>query len=424
VVKVLGLQPWNVQAADLLLRLHARRGAVPAQDMLDLQVPAPLRPLWEARVFEFLAGLGAPEALELWPRLDAACLGEHHLNLAAEAMVRADERAAGAALYRRSLALDPLQAPVRLRLQELLSPTLPDHGLLHSRRVAVCLYSWNKADLLEHTLRSLAGTALGAATVLVLLNGCTDHSRDVAERAREWFPRNDFRVIELPVNVGAPAARNWLIAQPECRGADHVAFLDDDVTLEHDWLAHFLTQAARDERIGVVGARIVGPEEPATLQYLYRTPSVVRTDLIRISLDAPNFQRDTGLYGFVRDTANVMGCCHLLSRGLLDALPSFDLRYSPSQMDDIAHDLEARLAGFRVVYCGLVRCVHHQNSGLSFRTMDDAVRWGNVAGNDVKFFYQFCDRLDGLRALMNRPAEEAAPPTRTMAETETVRGRA
>ncbi len=47
-----------------------------------------------------------------------------------------------------------------------------------------------------------------------LLNGCTDHSAAVVAKARERFPNNPVECIELPVNVGAPAARNWLLALP------------------------------------------------------------------------------------------------------------------------------------------------------------------------------------------------------------------
>jgi len=97
---------------------------------------------------------------------------------------------------------------------------------------------------------------------------------------------------------------------------------------------------------------------------------------------------------------NVMGCCHLLSRSCLEALPEFDLRFSPTQMDDIAHDIDVRLAGFEVWYCGQVSCVHHQKTGGEVWSLE-AKKRGNVLGNDVKFFYKYCDRIDELKGLMN-----------------------
>ena len=84
--------------------------------------------------------------------------------------------------------------------------------------------------------------------------------------------------------------------------------------------------------------------------------------------------------------------------------PRFDLRYSPSQVDDIAHDLELRLAGGEVRYCGLVRCVHHQNTGGGFKRRMTPAQLGQVLGNDMKFFYSFSERLDGLRAMLAEAA--------------------
>jgi len=42
-------------------------------------------------------------------------------------------------------------------------------------------------------------------------------------------------IIELPVNIGAPAARNWLIARDETWQSDYIAFLDDDITMPENW---------------------------------------------------------------------------------------------------------------------------------------------------------------------------------------------
>ena len=47
---------------------------------------------------------------------------------------------------------------------------------------------------------------------------------------------------------------------------------------------------------------------------------------------------DWGAYGLTRPCATVTGCCHLFPTDVLAATGGFDLRFSPTQYDDLDHD--------------------------------------------------------------------------------------
>ncbi len=278
--------------------------------------------------------------------------------------------------------------------------------------LAVLLYSWNKAAELDQTLAALWASDLGQARILVLDNGSADATAQVLDA---WQYRAGARLtrVDLPVNVGAPAARNWLAALPECREADYVAYLDDDVELPRDWLARFLSVAEEDEGIGVVGCKVLEPGAPARIQYLYRNVALARPDMFKLIMHAPPGATDNGLYDFTRRTMSVMGCCHLLRGKALREVPGFDIRFSPSQGDDIEHDLAVCLAGWSVVYTGRVACVHHQNSGVSWKPSAaiTRARAGNVIGNDIKLCAKHAGNLERLRELAladRRRAESGA----------------
>lgn len=394
--------PGDALMADKLLELESRSGVLPDQNLRGYSGPPALQGVWKRRLFNAYASVNAvEEALPLWEELCRESLDETTLNLAAEILLKAGDAAAARKLYAKSLEIDPLQAPVSRRFSELLDPAVPDASLLVSSTVNIYIYSYNKAASLAKTLKSLAQCEMGRAGIKILLNGCTDDSLAVVEKARALFPENPFSVIPLQVNVGAPAARNWLIAEPETRQADYTVFLDDDVAPSPDFLNHFLTAAAKKPEAGVIGCKILSPGNPAPFQYLYRNVSVAKQGMLRLSLDSPNGQFDNNLYDYVRETESVMGCCHMFSRQALADVPDFDLRFSPSQMDDMAHDLDLRLLGYKVLYCGLASCVHDQQTGNVRDAYSDALRFGNVAGNDVKFYYRFRDKLDALRAMRN-----------------------
>ncbi|NHZ47052.1 glycosyltransferase [Nitratidesulfovibrio liaohensis] len=406
--------PFSVEVADRLLRLDLKLGIEPGTGWYDgLRCPPLLRGLLDRERFRACM-LHGNDAMALELRDHTHALGADDpgwLNCAAELAVRTGGRAAGMDFYRTSLRLNPTQIPVALRLRELEQPfvTPPDALDPAGGPVAIFLYSWNKRDLLEQTLRSLAASETGEASVTLLLNGCTDGSAEMAAALNASLFGGRMEIIDLPVNVGAPAARNWLLHTPHGREAAFVAFLDDDVEVPANWLSTLVSVLRANPRAGVAGAKTVFPGTPRRLQYLYRNVSVAQPGLLRISLDTPNFNYDGGFYDYIRPTANVMGCCHVFTRAALDAVRDFDLRFSPSQMDDIAHDLDLCLHGFEVVYCGLVSCVHHQMSGVGIGNVH-AARMGNVLGNDVKFYYRFAEHLDALSQLTARHAVPETPP--------------
>lgn len=377
--------PGHVLAASLLLQLDFYSG-INHGDWLDtLKAPKFFQNEWKQRLFLHYAGLGDVErALPLWPEISQLPLAETYLNLAAELFAKTGDTETALRCYEQSLNFDPTQTPVRMRSAELANPTTPDFRLLQEKSVTICLYSWNKADDLEKTLASLAETDIGPAKIRILLNGCTDRSSEVVEAARSLFPANDFDVITLPVNIGAPAARNWLGALEEVRQSEFVAYIDDDVELPSDWLAHFLTVMETHPDTSGVGSKVVFGSEPRMIQYLYRAFSVVTPDIIKLTDPCQIGQMDNGQYDFIRETDAVMGCCHLLRLAHLNNGPAFDLRYSPSQVDDTAHDLMLRINGGTIRYCGLVQCIHHQNTGGGHMRQLSPAQVGQLAGNEIK----------------------------------------
>ncbi|WP_243310622.1 glycosyltransferase [Fundidesulfovibrio agrisoli] len=399
-VKLLSQGPMNVLLADLLLNLDFCQGHHPDGWLGGFKCPKAIQPLWNVRLFQHYAGLGATEqAMRFWDEAYVDREDPVTLNLAAELFRRAGDTGRCLGLYERSLALDPLQYPVELRLRELREPFRPSHRLVSEKQVCIYLYCYNKARSLAETLESLAACDIGAAKIKILLNGCTDDSAASAARATELFPNNEVEVITLPVNIGAPAARNWLISQPATWESDYVAFLDDDVELQPDWLAHFLTVAEADPSVANVGCKVVFPGEHRMIQYLYRYVSVANSQMVRVSIPTPGVVFDVGLYDVVRPTRVVMGCQHMMRVSALKEVPWFDIRYSPSQVDDTDHDLQFCLKGYSVAYCGTVTCVHKHSSGVSMRSGLDYDRQGNVNGNDVKFFYKYLGRLAEMSRL-------------------------
>jgi GT2 family glycosyltransferase len=345
----------------------------------------------------------AGEALPLVAGLDPALWGLWRACAGGELLLRLGERDAGRAVLTRLWRAMPWHVNLTLKLHDLYAPHT-DAGDDETASVAVLLYSWNKADLLADTLESLAASHLGRASVFVLDNGSTDHTPQVLDRARTLFgPENGrapLRVTTLPVNVGAPAARNWLLSLPEVRRATWVAFLDDDVILPPDWLTRLLGAARRygtAESIGAVGCRITSATPPYGLQsadynLFPQPPAPAEPGALPsrvLVFDNCAGSPDTGLFSYVRPCLSVSGCCHLVSMAAIARAGAFDLRYTPSQFDDLDRDMRSALAGMPALYAGTLAVRHVQHSSLArAQTMRQT---GHVMGNKLKLDTKYSD---------------------------------
>lgn len=403
----------HVAAAQFALNVDRHLGIARGEWQNFFTCPPALRRDWEIHLFNHHAALCDYErAIELWQGLRSDLLREISLNLAAEMFVAAGDTAQAIDLYKTSLKQDPRQTPIRLRLRELENPFVPDNSLPDTCNVDICLYSWNKGDIFGQTLKSLSESDIGKARIHILLNGCTDNSREIVEDALPLFPDNEVVVHDLHVNIGAPAARNWLLRLPEVQESKYVAFLDDDVTVQKDWLARFLTITESDDQIGVVGCKILHPGEPAQIQHLFRYVAIAGHGLLKMSIHTPLETYDNHVYDFTRETRSVMGCLHLIRNEAAQKIPAgFDIRFSPSQVDDIDHDLAICLEGYKVMYCGTVTCIHHQLSGINFKEQKSSTAsTGSIMGNDIKFYFKHADHLERLREFDNLSLDIGVEP--------------
>jgi GT2 family glycosyltransferase len=405
-LEMLAKNPGHIGAAEALLHMDFRLFRDPAAWLDNFRCPSGLADLWRNTLFLHYASRGRwADALPLWEQMPEESRNPYARVYAADNYILAGDKDAGLKAYTRALRQDGALYPVSLRLEALISPAMPRPELLAQRKTAICLYSWNKGPVLWQTLRALARSDTGNSPVFILLNGCTDDSLTRVEALRELFPGRTYEIINLPINIGAPAARNWLIHLPQVQACDHVAFMDDDVVMPRDWLIRYLTEMEKDPRNAVIGCKVVFPSDHAeapALQSLYYSVRTARAGLLRIGTGTPaEGARDTGLYTFARPCLHVMGCLHLLRTRSLKETGDFDIGFSPSQLDDVEHDLRTALSGGRIIYCGQVTCEHHQKSGaaLARNLIAAQTAIGPVVGHDVKLMFKHLPNLKRLAEL-------------------------
>ncbi len=271
-------------------------------------------------------------------------------------------------------------------------------------RGAVLLYTWNKASYLEQSLTSLAESDMRDTPIIVLNNGSTDHTKSVI-KAFEHKLGERFISVEVPCNIGAPAARNWLLTLPETQNCQWVAFLDDDAVVPDNWLYLFGQAMQTYPDSPVYGCRVVDSDAPHVIQsadlHLEEGGEVGSAEGGNRGKEPLHMQRftftniqnhcfDYGSFSYMRPCVSVTGCCHLLRRKALDAIGHFDVRFSPSQYDDLEHDIRYALQAKWPVYQGHLRVDHARKSGNEASVQDSAIMsaWANLFKLQTKYTHE------------------------------------
>ncbi len=303
---------------------------------------------------------------EALARLDRACFPRYAALAQAHLLAETGRSQAAADVLATLWREENWHPDLTARLAALLAPppaadlsALP--GALH-----VFVYTWNRAALLGPTLERLAASRLGPARVTVLDNGGTDDTAAVCRAMAERFAPGRFAGLSLPVNIGAPAARNWLARAAGLGPHDLAAYLDDDAQVGPDWLEQLAGALAADPEADVAGARVVADAPGAARIAQAADVRLLPPDEAHAVRPLVNTGPgpDLGLLAVVRPCASVSGCCHLLrARALTGPNAPFDIRFSPSQFDDLARDLTSFIDGRRAVYVGTAAVAHRQHAG-------------------------------------------------------------
>lgn len=128
----------------------------------------------------------------------------------------------------------------------------PYFPLPHHPMVSVVIASYNGERTLDTCLRSLQSLNYPAYEVILVDDGSTDRSADIAAR----YPA--VRYIKHELNQGLSAARNTGLAA--ARG-QIIAYTDSDCRADEDWLHYLVGDLLNSKYAGIGGHNLLPPED-------------------------------------------------------------------------------------------------------------------------------------------------------------------
>jgi GT2 family glycosyltransferase len=199
--------------------------------------------------------------------------------------------------------------------------------------VIVCCY--NAATTLNECLRSLEKLEYPRYEVIVVDDGSTDGTHEIAAKY-------DFRCIRVP-NSGLSEARNIGIQAAQ---GEIVAFIDSDAYADPDWLYYMVAALEEHQGAAVGGPNLAPSQDSFTAQCVDQAPGNPTCVLV----DNENAE-------------HVPGCNMAFRKSAFDAVGLFDAQHRAAG-DDVDLCWRLLVAGKKIVYHPSAVVWHHRRSTI------------------------------------------------------------
>jgi GT2 family glycosyltransferase len=215
--------------------------------------------------------------------------------------------------------------------------------------ISVVVVNWNRRELLRACLDSLARQTDASFEIIVVDNGSTDGSADLAA--------NQFgaRVIRNAENRGFCAANNQGIAA--ARG-EFIALLNNDAEAEPGWLAALHRACSKRPDAGMAASKVLVWEDPKRIDKAGHLifPDGQNRGRGSGALDEGQFDRE-------EDALWPDGCAAMYRAEMLRQIGGFDEDFF-AYGDDAELGLRARIAGWACIYAPDAVVRHHRGATM------------------------------------------------------------
>lgn len=206
--------------------------------------------------------------------------------------------------------------------------------------VFIILVNWNgKRETLE-CLASLKGISYKNHKIIVVDNASSDGS---VETFRSQF--QDVIVLPMHENFRFAGGNNAGMKFALEQGAEFLCLLNNDTTVDEDFLKHLVARLSSDAKIGMTAPRIYYHDEPNRIWFaggeISMWTGTMRHSGIR--------EIDNGQFSVSREIDYATGCCILTKREVVEKVGVLDESFF-MYTEDADWSLRVRRAGYAVVY--------------------------------------------------------------------------
>ena len=183
--------------------------------------------------------------------------------------------------------------------------------------VVIIILNWNSCDDTEECLKSLEKVIYKSFTIIVVDNG-SDNTDCLALKSK--FPK--IELIVSKENLGFTGGNNLGIEYAKKNNPDYILLLNNDTTVEPDFINHLLLVFYKHKNVGIAAPLINYYYEPGKIWSEGGKVSRIRGSGFANSIHHIEKARFND-----KSVSFVSGCCMLIKAKILDEIGLFDDNY-------------------------------------------------------------------------------------------------
>ena len=212
--------------------------------------------------------------------------------------------------------------------------------------VSIIIPVYNEFNYTYNCLKSILKNSGEIAYEILIADDCsTDVTQEIEKIAK------NVRLITTEKNVRFLLNCNH--AAQYARGK-YILFLNNDTQVQANWLEPLVSLIERDERIGMVGSKLVYPDG-----YLQEAGGIVWNDASAWNYGNRKSPEDPE-YNYVKEVDYISGAAIMIRKTLWEEIGGFDERFAPAYYEDTDLAFEVRKRNFKVMYQPLSVVVHSE----------------------------------------------------------------
>lgn len=225
--------------------------------------------------------------------------------------------------------------------------------------VSVVVVNWNRRELLRRCLQSLSLQTTHGFEVVLVDNGSSDDSVEMAEQDFSGCGKFELKIIRNNNNRGFCAANNQGFSASH---SEFIALLNNDAEADPAWLASLHTAFDHGADVGMAASKILVYEDPRRID---KAGHLMYPD--GQNRGRGSGELDTGQFDRVEEVLWPDGCAAMYRRAMLDQIGGFDEDFF-AYADDAELGLRARIAGWRCFYIPRAVVLHRRGETLGVRS--------------------------------------------------------
>ena len=212
--------------------------------------------------------------------------------------------------------------------------------------VSIIIPAYNAWEMNHQCIQSIINNTQGVAYEVLLAD---DLSIDDTKNCTEFIEN----LIHIRNESNLGFLNNCNNAAKYAKGK-HILFLNNDTQVNPNWLAPLVSLIDSDERIGMVGSKLIYPDGR-----LQEAGGIIWNDASGWNY---GHKQDPTLpeFNYVKEVDYISGASILIKKDLWLKAGGFDERYSPAYFEDTDFAFTIRSMGYKVLYQPLSEVIHFE----------------------------------------------------------------